>query len=1147
MEFHISGKARKHYDFSDKLFTYNGNVIFADLRAVREFTAKVNTVRAKEGKQPMSIGEINALGLMDEIMHAFLAEYRKQYAPRLNADAYDWLDERLGSEKLDEVLKAFCEEFPPLAVLQNRQTVAEYLNTTSPDGLKNRYDTIEELLMLWITNRNPAAMKLAGELFDESVLVEKCDYNKAIMNLDSFARTQPKIDGFSFIDYLRQPALKHPDSLYDQLDYIRRHWSAILGDFLRRLLMSLGIMQEEYKEHGFGGPGETQVPSFDGIYSDYANFSSDSEWMPRLVMMAKNTYVWLDQLSKKYGREIRHLDDIPEEELQNLADEGFTGLWLIGLWERSKASQTIKQWCGNPEALASAYSLKDYQIAWDLGGEEAFQNLKYRAWRHGIRMASDMVPNHMGIDSDWVLYHPDRFLSLPYCPFPTYGFNCGNLSPDPNIGIRIEDHYFTQSDAAVVFQRIDYNTGDTRYIYHGNDGTSMPWNDTAQLNYLNPEVREVVIQTILEVARHTPIIRFDAAMTLAKKSIQRLWFPEPGSGGDIATRSEYGLTKEEFNNAMPEEFWREVVDRVAAEAPDTLLLAEAFWMMENYFVRTLGMHRVYNSAFMNLLRDEENGRYRMVLKNTLEFDPEILKRYVNFMNNPDEKTAVEQFGTGDKYFGICVLLSTMPGLPLFGHGQLEGFGEKYGMEYKKAYWDEKVNQGLLERHQREIFPLLHQRKRFAEVKNFALYNFANGYGNVDESVFAYSNYGENYHSLVVYNNRYGDTEGFIKYSVSFARKQGDNKVMTSTTLSESLGLHPDSEYFVVLHDHIRGMDFIRSSEQICREGLFMHLHAYEYYVFNDVYEVRDNDQHTWRQLFEWLGGEGTPDINEALEEIRFGDVLNPYRGCFDGNKLRWLHNAIGTKIRPDTWGDLQNGTWIDFENLSNAFRAHFGYPKASGKELFNLYISGITAMLKDPISGRTPGMQKFTNAGRKISEIIHTKPILWMTELIAAQERLLTDEFGEDRPNIHEKCHLTKPLIKCLKTTDLYDLTPAEQAEIVQWLYYTLDSMKKWTIDTLEEDLNEMLEQGDTQRLLKTNYYDKVTWFNKEAAETLTDLVRISGYYLTAFDPAGSAAEQIENTLLFEKAADILAERIENAEYHYDRLITREETEEEAE
>ena len=90
---------------------------------------------------------------------------------------------------------------------------------------------------------------------------------------------------------------------------------------------------------------------------------------------------------------------------------------------------------------------------------------------------------------------------------------------------------------------------------------------------------------------------------------------------------------------MPEEFWREVVDRVSTELPDTLLLAEAFWLMEGYFVRTLGMHRVYNSAFMNMLRDQENDKYRRLLKETLEFDPQILQRYVNFMSNPDEQTA----------------------------------------------------------------------------------------------------------------------------------------------------------------------------------------------------------------------------------------------------------------------------------------------------------------------------------------------------------------------------------------------------------------------------------------------------------------------------------------------------------------------------
>src|SRR5207253_10646908 len=89
---------------------------------------------------------------------------------------------------------------------------------------------------------------------------------------------------------------------------------------------------------------------------------------------------------------------------------------------------------------------------------------------------------------------------------------------------------------------------------------------------------------------------------LVKRQFHRLWFPEPGSGGAIPSRAEHGLTKAQFDAAMPEEFWREVVDRAAVEAPDTLLLAEAFWLMEGYFVRTLGMHRVYNSAFM---RSEE--------------------------------------------------------------------------------------------------------------------------------------------------------------------------------------------------------------------------------------------------------------------------------------------------------------------------------------------------------------------------------------------------------------------------------------------------------------------------------------------------------------------------------------------------------------
>jgi len=67
------------------------------------------------------------------------------------------------------------------------------------------------------------------------------------------------------------------------------------------------------------------------------------------------------------------------------------------------------------------------------------------------------------------------------CPYPAYSFNGPDLSHDGRVEIKIEDHYFEQSDAAVVFRRRDRSSGETRYIYHGNDGTSFPWNDTRSL------------------------------------------------------------------------------------------------------------------------------------------------------------------------------------------------------------------------------------------------------------------------------------------------------------------------------------------------------------------------------------------------------------------------------------------------------------------------------------------------------------------------------------------------------------------------------------------------------------------------------------------------------------------------------------------
>ncbi|HEY5572561.1 MAG TPA: alpha-amylase family glycosyl hydrolase, partial [Anaerolineales bacterium] len=894
MEFHVSRRARDTYEFDQSLFSLSGNMIFANFHAARIFAQKINQKRdlIRFPEQAIRAGQINALGLIDEILHYVVNLYRRQVNPELMGQALEQLYDRIGQKEVDETLRKFSEEFPPVAVYRREIDLTDYLKGESAE-VPNHQLALEEMLLLWLANMNPASAPFL-ELFDDSELKKQSEYQEIVDNLYDFFDEQPPFgpDNQNLIDMLRGPAIAVPHSLTGQLEYIRQRWASLLGKYLFRLLSSLDLIREEEKAI-FMGPGPSRVYEFRGLELEEERFSQDKAWMPSLVLIAKNTYVWLDQLSKAYQMDIYRLDQIPDEALDSLARWGFSGLWLIGLWERSPASRRIKQLRGNPEAVASAYSLFDYRIADDLGGDEAYQNLRDRAWRKGIRLTSDMVPNHVGIDGKWVIEHPDWFISLNHSPFPSYTFNGPNLSWDERVGIYLEDHYYDGTDAAVVFKRVDHWSGDTRYIYHGNDGTSMPWNDTAQLNYLKAEVREAVIQTILHVARKFSVIRFDAAMTVTKKHFQRLWFPEPGTGGAIPTRAEHGMTKEEFDQHMPKEFWREVVDRVAEEAPDTLLLAEAFWLMEGYFVRTLGMHRVYNSAFMNMLRDEKNQEYRLVIKNTLEFDPEILKRYVNFMNNPDERTAVDQFGKGDKYFGICTMMATMPGLPMFGHGQIEGYAEKYGMEFRKAYWDEKPESYLVERHEREIFPLLRRRYLFADVKNFLLYDFYSPEGFVNEDVFAYSNRVGEDRALVVYHNKYADARGWIRNSAAYSTKAGDGDVRTllQKNLGEGLGLHYSGEYYAVFRDHVAGLEFIRSSQEIHDEGLFVDLGAYRYQVFMDFREVRDNEWHQYAQLTEYLDGRGVPSIDEALREIFLQPIHYPFRELVNADTFRRLMNG----------------------------------------------------------------------------------------------------------------------------------------------------------------------------------------------------------------------------------------------------------------
>ena len=838
---------------------------------------------------PFTTAEMELWATLNEVLRHVAADFLTRRGFRLENNRISVVDQTLELTGVDNLFQSYLGYFP-VPEVELKQIDSAGLVSLLKDQ-KQTKELFLELVLLYVQNQNPA-LQPARELFaaEEQLLDDVSGYRQQLEFIDqAIPRAE---DAFSsqpqtLLERLLK-SLRQGETLQQQLSILRQTWAEILPE---TLLDRISAAFEQYEQEGFrpdfSGEPET-IPLNPAAFMDeeYADFTIDHDWMPRTVLLAKSTYVWLDQLSRKYQRPINRLDQIPDEELDELNSYGFTSLWLIGIWERSKASLKVKNLSGQLQVAASAYAIDDYRIAADLGGDGALENLRQRCRSRGLDLACDVVTNHTGIESALLREHPDWFVQLPHPPYPGYRFSGADLSEDPNYSMQIEDGYFDHSEAAVVCRYQQRQTGEVRFIYHGNDGTHLPWNDTAQLNYLLPEVREAMIRLIIDVAKRFRIIRFDAAMTLAKKHFQRLWYPLPGGGAGVPSRSDHAMSPEEFNRLFPVEFWRELVDRIRVEAPETLLVAEAFWLMEGYFVRTLGMHRVYNSAFMNMLKREENGKYRETLKNILAFDPAILQRFVNFMSNPDEEPAVEQFGNGDKYFCVATLLATMPGLPMFGHGQVEGLHEKYGMEYLAPRWQEQPDLQLVQQHEQQVFPLLRKRALFSGAELFQLYDFISTYG-VEEDILAYSNRLADQTVLILCNNSQKQISGKISQPVLMADKNG-----VSYLHACAIDLSHD---FVLMTDISGGLQFLQPVERLLIGGDF-HLAPYCHRVLTDFRSLADEDGR-WQTLWDRYGDTGRQNLLLDYDAILIEDTWDAVHALLELSRPDRSKNKLELLIK----------------------------------------------------------------------------------------------------------------------------------------------------------------------------------------------------------------------------------------------------------
>ena len=187
------------------------------------------------------------------------------------------------------------------------------------------------------------------------------------------------------------------------------------------------------------------------------------------------------------------------------------------------------------------------------------------------------------------------------------------------------------------------------------------------------------------------------------------------------------------------------------------------------------------------------------------------------------------------------------------------------MEFGRAYLGEEADAELVARHEREVFPLLRARERFAGVDDFRLYDLVSPAGEVDEDVYAFSNGRGRGAVLVVFNNSERVVRGRIRLSALrvVGRNPDGRRRLAPQTLAASLGLASHAAGHFRFADRRAGREYLRSSSELRRDGLEIELAPYEARVLTGFRAV-EGDRETWAATARRIGPGGVADLDLEL-------------------------------------------------------------------------------------------------------------------------------------------------------------------------------------------------------------------------------------------------------------------------------------------
>ena len=340
-----------------------------------------------------------------------------------------------------------------------------------------------------------------------------------------------------------------------------------------------------------------------------------------------NTRVWLTQLSQTIGRRAT-LDDIPDDDLDRLAELGVDWIWLLSVWRTGSAAQGISR--ANPgwrhefqetlpdlreeDIAGSGFAITGYTVHPSLGGDAALARIRQRLRKRGLRLMLDFVPNHMAPDHPWVEEHFEYFIAG------------------------------TESDLAQApqnYTRLALGEG-SRVLAYGRDPYFAGWPDTLQLDYSNPATQEAMRGELLRIAGQCDGVRCDMAMLVLPDVFERTW----GRRAPL--------------------FWPDTTKSVRGRHPEFCFMAEVYWDLE-WTMQQQGFDYAYDKRLYDRLREGHARPVREHLLAGLDYQD----RLARFMENHDEPRAAATFEL-QMHQAAAIVTYLSPGLRFFHQGQFEG-------------------------------------------------------------------------------------------------------------------------------------------------------------------------------------------------------------------------------------------------------------------------------------------------------------------------------------------------------------------------------------------------------------------------------------------------------------------------------------------